>query len=575
MSKEISKSPEVLEKEGKIKALQKELKKTHSTLKSLKTRLSKSKEKVDNYQRKFSGEFYSLSYKADEMRLEIIRLFDELKKIKGLTKEDLEGIEFIQNDFRENTLGEEFETYKAQREQMEAGEFDFKFEENHRAKMKDIFSEFEVKPDANELKNIRKIFIGLSTRFHPDKAQNEKQRAKHHELMQEINEAYQAGDTARLLEIERLNSGLEDSDFISKAGSIDVLTQAIKKLEEELAFIKNQIKRTSGEIKNLRESDLGAMLTGMKKADQEGEGIDSMIEGVKEGLEQMTKVRDIIKECIETKSMDPMTELMLSMAGEQSGLDLMDMLSDDNIDLSDPNTLAEFLSMMGEPPGAEYEVENPVFPVGTSVKVAANAYPPMMRNIDMKNWQGRVEKIYNDGRDDIYRMRFDSQTIKAMPKKYIELIFDEEEEFGYAEFPANMLKKTKPRDTETATRIAQRTVFHNYYWMDFDMITSNQMPAILLKHPEKTDAENWRIHLEKVLKLPLKGFSRGHYRHPPGFKIEVLQLHEWHDAGGWLVLVKKDGFVMDHPLEDIDVKGKYEDLLDSYSLWWEHREDYF
>lgn len=573
MSKQISKSPEVLEKEAKIKALQKELKKTHSTLKSLKTRLSKSKKSVDDYQRKFSGEFYSFSYKADKIRLEIIKLFDELKKIKGLTKEDLDGIDFMQNDFRENTLGEEFENYKAQREQMEAGEFDFKFEENHRAKMQDIFSEFEVKPDADEQKNIRKIFIGLSTRFHPDKAKNENQRAKHHEIMQEINEAYQAGDTARLLEIEHLNSGLEDSDFTSKAGSIDVLAQAIKKLEEELSFIKNQIKRTSAEIKNLRESDLGTMLTGMKRAEKEGEGIDSMIEGVKEGLEQMTEVRDVLKKCIETKSIDPMNEWMISMAGEQSELDLMDMFSDD-VDLADPSTLADFLSMMGGT-GDEYEIENPAFPIGTSVKVSKDAYATMMRGVNMKNWQGRIEKYYNDGREDLYRMRFDSQTIKAMPKKYIELIFDEEEEFGYGEFPADMLKKTKPRDTETETRIAQRTVFHNHYWEGFDIFTSVEMPKILLKYPEKTDAENWIIELKKELKLPLKGFSRGHYRHPPGFKMEILQLHEWHEDGGWLVLVKKDGFVMDHPLEDIEVEGKYEDLLDAYSCWWEYREDYF
>ncbi len=574
MSKEISKSSEVLEKEAKIKDLQKELKKTYSTLKSLKTRLTKSKESVDNYQRKFTSEFYNLSYNADEVRLEIIELFDKLKKIEGLTEDDLDQIKFIQNDFIEQSLGEEFETYKTQREQMEAGEFDFKFEENHRAKMQDIFSEFEVKPDADEQKNIRKIFIGLSTRFHPDKAKNEKQSAKHHELMQEINEAYQAGDIARLLEIERLNSGLEDLDFTSKAGSIDVLTQAIKKLEKELAFIKNQIKRTSAEIKNLRESDLGIMLTDMKKAEKEGEGLDKMIKDVKEGLEQLTQVRDALKECIKMKSLDPMNELMLSLAGEHSDLDFMDMLSDENIDLSDPNTLVDFLSMMGEL-SDEYEVENPIFSIGTSVKVTTNAYSTMMRKVNMKNWQGRVEKYYNDGREDIYRVRFDSQTIKAMPEKYIELIFEMEEEFGYGEFPADMLKKTKSRDTETETRIAQRTVFHNHYWIDFDIITSSQIPAILLKYPKKTDAENWRIQLEKVLKFPFKGFSRGHYQHSPGFKMEVLRLYEWNEDGGWLVLVKKDGLVMEHPLEDIEVKGKNEDLLDSYSLWWEHREDYF
>ncbi len=66
-----------------------------------------------------------------------------------------------------------------------------------------FFDSFQQKPDKEEQKEIRKIFVRLAARFHPDKAQSEKEAENLHELMQQINQAYQRGDIAELLQLEK------------------------------------------------------------------------------------------------------------------------------------------------------------------------------------------------------------------------------------------------------------------------------------------------------------------------------------------------------------------------------------
>lgn len=52
-------------------------------------------------------------------------------------------------------------------------------------------------------RDLRKIFLKLADKFHPDKASDNETRVFYTEIMKEINIAYQSGDLARLLEIER------------------------------------------------------------------------------------------------------------------------------------------------------------------------------------------------------------------------------------------------------------------------------------------------------------------------------------------------------------------------------------
>jgi quinol monooxygenase YgiN len=55
----------------------------------------------------------------------------------------------------------------------------------------------------DESRKIRQTFLRLAEIFHPDKVKDNETQMTHTEIMKEINKAYQDGDLARLLEIER------------------------------------------------------------------------------------------------------------------------------------------------------------------------------------------------------------------------------------------------------------------------------------------------------------------------------------------------------------------------------------
>jgi hypothetical protein len=58
-------------------------------------------------------------------------------------------------------------------------------------------------PKTDESRKVRQTFLRLAEIFHPDKVKDNETQMTHTEIMKEINKAYQEGDLARLLEIER------------------------------------------------------------------------------------------------------------------------------------------------------------------------------------------------------------------------------------------------------------------------------------------------------------------------------------------------------------------------------------
>ena len=290
MNKEITKSPAILEKEATIKALQAQLKKKKSTLKSLKTRLKNTKNDITDIQRAGSGQMMSKMAQMDKLRLEIVELVQQMKKIKGLSRADKAALKDMEQQFSSGDMfGENFKAYQEKTADMDTDDFEANFDENERARMRDMFETFAVKPDKEEQKDIRKIFINLSQKFHPDKATSKKDEEEYHQMMQQINEAYQAGDIQTLLELEQLF--LTENLDLSKVQSwtVDVLDQEIKRLKRDVGFIESQIARNSLELKNLRASDLGQMLTDMKRADKHGVGMEAALEQLDESIDRLTK----------------------------------------------------------------------------------------------------------------------------------------------------------------------------------------------------------------------------------------------------------------------------------------------
>ncbi|MEM6320318.1 MAG: calcium-binding protein [Bacteroidota bacterium] len=578
MKKEVAKSPEILAKEATIKELQTKLKKKKTVLKSLKTRLANTKEKITEVQRTATGKVASKMEQMEQLRVEILDLVERMKKMKGLSKADKAALKDMANEFaNEDMFGEDYKAYKEQMEDLDAEDFSSHFDENERAKMRDLFETFAVKPDKQEQKDIRKIFIGLSQKFHPDKATTKAEEEEYHQMMQQINQAYQAGDIQTLLELEQLfiteNLDLNEA----KSFSVDVLQQEIDRLERDLQFIENQIERNSAELKNLRSSDFGRMLTELKRAESQGQGLDAAFGDLEESIRRMEQLRDAFTECLEVGNIKPLEAMMqaeqLDRPGPEQMLEMLSELSGGKVSPEDIASMFGF-SEDADPFGFGQadEVKNPKFPEGTSVKIAKNTLDEIT-DLPIGGLIGRVESVYyGEGKWDIlYEIELDSLSLDKIPADYIRALVEDDEDFQNFEFSESQLRRCRPRDKREDAQIKYKTLFNEYRWNYLENAAAKQrLKGILLRFIELDDSENWRLFLSSNLKFPLKTQSRGMMDFPEGGKITITELAGINHEVGIIANVmyrKKPGT---YPLFDLVPAArnpKLRQIFDDYLIW--------
>lgn len=576
MSKKIAKSPEVLLKEAKIKELQALLKKRQTTLKSLKTRLKNMQTDISEISRRTQTEVYDRMVKMDTLRKEVANLAKQLKKVKGMSEEDKEQLQIMAEELMaEDLFGEGEEAFHKYREERENPKFDF--DENYRAKMKDVFEEFRVKPAEKEQKDIRKVFIKLSNKFHPDRAKSEKEEKTFHSMMLQINEAYQSGDIQVLLELERLCFS-EDLDLNEvKELTVDVLQKEIDRLEKEVEFIDSQVNRTSDEIGNLRSSDLGSMLSGVKKAERHGGGMDAMTEGFDEAIVMLERLKEGFEDSIKIGALYPiLQEILMGQVGGMFDDGLFDGVDDDEFDEEDMNAFMEMLSGGGFQGNAGFggTVKNPKFEVGSSVCVKKPVKSEVMPGLNMKDWEGRVVNTHiSIGGKEVYEVEFDSVTLGQIPLKNLREAIYEMEVFDEHDFSANELEKSKPRDKEQDTLIAYRTLLHTYSWDHVeDAKQRKRLQKILLKKPEKTDIENWEAYLIRNLKFPFEAVGKGCLVDglPEAEYVTIESLLGYNKEVGLIVGGDFDGQKISYPMFDLTTEtesDKLYEVLDDYYEW--------
>lgn len=573
MSNKITKHPDLIRKENKVKDLQKQLKKRKTTLKSLKTRLSNTKKEIEDISRTVQSQVMEKLTIIDKLRMEIADLARQLKKSKNISREDKEALAGMAEDLAsEDILGEGYEEYKAHKEKLETGDFDF--DEEQRAKMRDIFQQYQVKPPEEEQRNIRKIFLKLSQKFHPDRAKTKKEEASFHSLMQQINEAYQNNDIHTLLELERMYL-TEELDFDHQSITMDVLEAAIQRLEKEIKFINNQINRTSAEIKNLRQSDMGQMLTAVNKAEREGEGLDEMDKHNSHVIEVFTKLRDGLKDSIEKDAISPiLLDLMMSDMGGGLGEDM------------DAEDLMSMMGMMADDEGDIFDIfgggfeedtiENPTFPIDSSVRVSKNVKNIFYKKTNMKGWEGRVVNAYYDEEDEaVYVVEFDSITLKQMPDKLVKMAIDDLDEFEAHAFYEHQLEASQARDSEMDTFKAHKTILNRVQWQYLPKAQAERIQAVLLANLEYSDEDNWVVYLQQHLNFPFKAKTIGFFEDrgiPAGLRCEVFHLKFFDEDAGHIVIVQPQGMSQQIPHALIDLKlikgsSKMKEVLSDYQEW--------
>jgi hypothetical protein len=141
--------------------------------------------------------------------------------------------------------------------------------------------------DRDELKKIRQIFLRLADVFHPDKTLDEHDREYRTEVMKEINQAYQAGDLAKLLAIEKQHQMGEIID----RGNEDDLTRRCAQVERENEFLTSQFANLKQEIRQTKGTPEGSIVAEYKKLTKKG--IDPIGEMVAETKSQIQIVADV------------------------------------------------------------------------------------------------------------------------------------------------------------------------------------------------------------------------------------------------------------------------------------------
>lgn len=564
----ITKHPEIVKKEKQLTEKQKELRKRKSTLKSLKTRLSNTREEIEDIGRKIQGTMQRLMAETIDLMQKIKALAEQLLSSENISNEDKQGLKMIVDDLNEaEMLDEDAKEFREQYQKRQDGDFDF--DENAKAKMRDLFEEFKVEPPQAEQRNIRSLFLKLSKEFHPDLADTDYKREKYHSLQQEINAAYKNNDIHRLLEIEEMNSQ-SGIDLSGKSFDKDDLDNLISSVERQITQINAQIDRTSQEIKNLRQSQYGEMLTQVKKAGREGMDLDDMTMEQEDNLENLRKLEAALVDSVKIDGISPLFQQVMEEMRPPSEDDFLEMLgmSDGGFGFFDDE---------------EEKVENPKFPIGSSVKV-------LKKKRGKNNPQGRVGRVIDcyyaetDTSDDYfvaYTVQYDSVTLnelddKAFAKLHSEIFLHEGEDFTESE-----LESTEPRDTPQDAIYARDVRIFKLNFIFKSEEQKSRVEKVCFKDKNLSMLENWMNHLQQELSVPVKGRTLHHYFFvvDAGLKTTVQEIsHISEEDQRIIARTKITGYphLTYMPIDNFEYTGKdtktYR-LLYDFSTWHENFEE--
>jgi hypothetical protein len=236
---------------------------------------------------------------------EIHQVFDQIlttRKLGKQTRKNIEqvyrslqvaGIISVKLNLTEDDSGEDF--FEAGEEENDFSDSSDKNSENQGSEEEYQKAEYDFSSasKSGESKKIRQTFLRLAEIFHPDKVKDSDIQMHHTEIMKEINKAYQEGDLARLLEIERLHQ-VEESFSIN---SEDDLTRQCNKLEQHNEFLKTQYENLKSELRLAKNTNEGQMVSSYKKAVKEGiDPISQTVEQVETEIELISSICNFVKD---------------------------------------------------------------------------------------------------------------------------------------------------------------------------------------------------------------------------------------------------------------------------------------
>lgn len=145
--------------------------------------------------------------------------------------------------------------------------------------------------DRDELKKIRQIFLRLAEVFHPDKVTDPDLRKYHTEVMQELNQAYQSGDLAKLLAIEKKH---QMGEIIDPDNENDLLRRCTR-IEQENEFLTSQFEQLKRELRLTKNTEQGSMVAEYRKLSKAGyDPIGEIVSQTESQVETVSEVYQFV-----------------------------------------------------------------------------------------------------------------------------------------------------------------------------------------------------------------------------------------------------------------------------------------
>lgn len=194
------------------------------------------------------------------------------------------------------------------------------------------------KHDGKHKKSLRDLFRRLATALHPDKVQDEAEKLDRTAVMKDITQAYEAGDLARLVELER--SHLASIPMGDDAGA---LARRIEQLSQANSELRRQLSRLGSDQRAVKQSvPFPIDLRGGKKARARAEAaIDEALAEFELEVDGIVGIRDFVREFAQGKM--TLQEFLDGPGGPHD-----DTMFDDPDAILDA-LLAELVEQMGDP----------------------------------------------------------------------------------------------------------------------------------------------------------------------------------------------------------------------------------
>ncbi|MEH2457841.1 J domain-containing protein [Nostoc sp.] len=283
------------------------LEKEHkSLLKKIKRKRTELKNFVEQMRTLATEIFHQASpsfQKMAELDDNIHTLFDEIFTTRKFGKQTLKNIEAVYLNLQMTGIisRKQFNTELEELFKSSATEEGFSeetAEDRHQHWQTQESVESPSVARTEESRKIRQTFLKLAEIFHPDKVKDSETQRYYTEIMKEINKAYQEGDLARLLEIERIQ---EVGEIIDNNNEDD-LTRKCRTLEQQNQILINQYENFKRELRLAKNTPEGAMVSDSRQAAKKG--IDSMaimVETIESQLDVVYQIRDFVKDFKEQK----------------------------------------------------------------------------------------------------------------------------------------------------------------------------------------------------------------------------------------------------------------------------------